>query len=215
MLLTRCEGNERPCKECTKRGIELACVDGVRKPPKYLGDTASLRHTRSSLWAARHEFIDPTMLHTWRLNSGSEDHACMRLSRGRRNKALGSSGTLQHSPWADVQPSECHGITQKIPQQPTEDVSGNVCPETLEIGTLMPPGSNINSYGEHANGYVQRSGASYGFTISSGWSSTFFPCGIDEEPEEPEEPKVMAMAVRGAECADVGGREGNKASRLL
>lgn len=185
------KGNKRPCKECTKCGIASTCVDGVRKLPKYLGDTASLCYTRSSLWAPRQKFIDSTILHTWSLNSGYEDHACMRRSR---NTRLGSSGKLQHSPWADVQPSEGHGITQKVPQQPTEDVPGSNCPETLAIGTLTPSGSNMYRYDEHVNGNVQNNGASYGFTISNGWSSTFFPYGMDEEPDEP---RVIATAVRG------------------
>lgn len=53
-------GNERPCGQCVKRGMELKCVDWDRKPPKYLCEVprkavkAGLSCTVSSLQQPQH-----------------------------------------------------------------------------------------------------------------------------------------------------------------
>lgn len=149
--------NKRPCKECTKRGIALTCVDGARKHPKYLGDLsanvnmASVRHNSPSLWTSDHEFIELATLHTRNLNSGCENHAGVTLLPGYTNKTLALSGDLEQSPWADIQPSQYQKKIKENRKEPTEGVSGEICLETLAIGTPLPPEPNMDNCNEHAN----------------------------------------------------------------
>lgn len=98
------------------------------------------------------EFIDPTLLHAESPSSGLENQATMRLH------------------WDD-------------------DDSGNTGPKTPEdmdmrgvggvmAGLFQPQISN--GYDEHSHGAIHGRRPSYGISISSGWSDTFFPCDRNE-----------------------------------
>lgn len=207
-------GNERPCESCCKRGMALKCVDGFRKPPKYLRDEppkpkkTGLRRTRLSRREPQHEFIDPTLLHTDSPSPESDNFEGMGLFWEEKNNTLCFSRMLQQE---NVRPGQPEKTAEQELSQPTEDMPEGPFSESLAIGTLIPPASNVDGCDVHG------SGSSYGFAISSGWSSTFFPCGLEEEKEEA---KVMAMAVGGTECANFltwgqGMGDGNRASWLL
>ncbi|KAL4780177.1 hypothetical protein BJX76DRAFT_55325 [Aspergillus varians] len=204
-------GNERPCMQCVKRGIGLACVDGNRKPPKYLlcdfpptkqatSPRAKQHQERKFLditrsWNANtgfkpplqavqthtktveqglSEFIDPTMLHTGSPSQGSE--------KGLFREDSSNPPKLHAPSWADV-PFE------KFISP--EDMSGDILAESLTIDLFRPQISNVESCDAHGS---QGRRPSSGFAISSGWSSTFFPCGMDEEGE------ASRMVARTAEC---------------
>lgn len=216
-------GNERPCESCVKRGMALKCVDGFRKPPKYLCDSPpktkkSCSHRTKSLRRdAQHEFIDPTLLHTGSSSPESDSSAETELSWQERNNALCFSRKLQHYPRESARAKQSEQPAREGPCQATDDVPRDSFSEALAIGTLMPPTSNLDGCDGHSITEVHGSGTSYGFTISSGWSSTFFPCGMEEEMEEP---KAMTMAVRGTGCANLlawgqGMREGSRANLLF
>lgn len=141
------------------------------------------------------EFIDPTLLHTESPSPEFESHAATGLFWGEENDTITFFKTLQHSPWADVPPSQSEQNGIANPHQSPEDISGDIFAEPLAIEMLRPQICNVDSYDGHGIKKVQGSGSSYGFAISSGWSSTFFPCGMDEEPQGPRN-----MATRRAEC---------------
>lgn len=190
--------------------MALKCADGFRKPPKYLCEpppkvqkTCSYRN-EASRRASQDGVIDPAVLHANSPSSGTDSSAETGLSWQAKNNALCFSDKLQHSPWESMCP-EMH--------QPTENVSTGLLSESLSIGTLIPPASNLDGCDVHNIMEVHGSGSSYGFTISSGWCSTFFPCGMEEENEEP---KAITMAVGGTECATwgLGMVEGSRANWL-
>lgn len=216
-------GNERPCDSCCKRGMALKCVDGFRKPPKYLFDEpprskkTGVRRTRPCRRQPQHEFIDPTLLQT---SSPSPEHDSPQ-TEGRfweeKNHAVDFSRKLQQSPWQSVRPEQSEQIAREESYQSPENVSEGLFSESLAIGTLIPPASDASGFDGHCIKEVVDSGSIYGFTISSGWSSTFFPCEVEEETEEQ---KVMAMTIGGTECANflawgqgMGG--GNRATWLF
>jgi hypothetical protein len=47
--LTKVTGNERPCGQCVSRNMPSECVDGIRKPPKYLKGEGTKEAARGKL----------------------------------------------------------------------------------------------------------------------------------------------------------------------
>ena len=185
--------------------MALKCVDGFRKPPKYLCDSPPKtkkpcsHRTKSSRREPQHEFIEPTLLQTDSPSPESDSFTETGLFWEEKDNALCFSRKLYRSPWESVRAEQSEQTTREESCQSTGHVSRDLFSESLAIGTLIPPASSLDGFDGHNITEGHGSGSSYGFTISSGWSSTFFPCGMEEEMEEP---KGMTMAVGGAECAN-------------
>lgn len=183
--------------------MALKCVDGFRKPPKYLCDSpeakkSGLHRPKPARREPQHEFIDPILLQTDSPSPESDSFAEMSLFWEEKNNALCFSRVLQRS----LSESGRQGQSEKSSResyQPTDDLSKDMFSESLAIGTLIPSASSVDGCDGHGIKEVHADESSFGFTISSGWSSTFFPCGMEEEIEEQ---KVMTMAVGGTECAN-------------
>lgn len=180
-----------------KRGIGLSCVDGNRKPPKYLlcdleKPAQSARIPQKQINRiiepaddlAFAEFIDPTLLHAENPSAGLENQAPMRLywdDNGNTNP-IGGSNKLQ-SPLSEQDSG---------PMTPEDmDMCGGV--ESVMADLFQPQASNGDGSDGHSHDGIHGRRPSYGISISSGWSDTFFPCGMNEETEG-----VKRMA-RGAE----------------
>ncbi|KAL2870274.1 Zn(II)2Cys6 transcription factor domain-containing protein [Aspergillus lucknowensis] len=198
-------GNERPCVQCIKRGLELECVDGNRKPPKYLRCDLPPRPVAHCLRCAfpvaqsyARKPFDLTCTARRRTDFGSKstgDHpkfidpallhsetqTTKRLSRDEANPGPRAFSQLLHDPlWTEVpsSPSGQNGITmdESLPDQAMNNLYEKILAETLAIDLLRPQISNIDGYDEHGGGMgVQERRPSSGIAISIGWSSTFFP----------------------------------------
>lgn len=138
------------------------------------------------------EFIDPTLLHTESPSLGFENHTTTGLFWEEKNDTLAFFKKLQQSSWADAPSSQSEQNGMENPHQPPEDISGDIWAEPLAIELLI----NMDSWDGRGITKVQDSGRSFGYAISSGWSSTFFPCGMDDEPQGPRN----NMATRSVEC---------------
>lgn len=185
--------------------MALKCVDGFRKPPKYLCDSppktkkSGCHRPRTARRESQHEFIDPTLLQTDSPSPESDSIAGMTLLWEEKNNAFCISRKLQQSPLGSVSSQESDHTARDESCQPTEDLSKDLFSESLAIGTLISPASNVDGCDGHGIKDVHADESSYGFTISSGWSSTFFPCGMEEENEERN---LMTMAVGGTDYAN-------------
>ncbi|KAL5338149.1 hypothetical protein BJX70DRAFT_367316 [Aspergillus crustosus] len=193
-------GNERPCSQCIHRGLPLRCIDGNRKPPKYLQEPGSSRERCKKRAANRTtgsesqnkdvRFIDPNVLHTETVNLNSPSILEDMDSNG------GFPVALTHSdPSVSSRSNSESGGPETPPQsQGREDASGDdLLAELLafdvdvDIGTLAAVGAGFNGYSRSPCGIQKGSStdagwpSSSGFVISSGWSDTFFPSGVDEE----------------------------------
>lgn len=129
------------------------------------------------------EFVDPTLLDTESPDLVLDDHAAIGLFLEGKNNTPAFSKGLQHSTWAEVLPtlSALNGIED--PCHPSEDMSEGLLTDPLAREMLSSQTFNVDSYDGHGSNSIPSCEPSYGFTISSGWSSTFFPCGMDKEPE--------------------------------
>lgn len=215
-------GNERPCESCVKRGMALKCVDGFRKPPKYLCDSpkakkSGLHRPKPARREPQHEFIDPTLLQTDSPSPESDGFAEMSLFWEEKNNALFFSRMLQRSPSEGGRQGQSEENLREESYHSADDLSKDLFSGSPTIGTLIPSASNVNGCDGHSIKEVHADGSSFGFSISSGWSSTFFPCGMEEEIEEQ---KVKAMAAGGTECANFlawgqGMGEGSRANWLF
>lgn len=147
--------------------------------------TAGLHHAGLPLLALDHEYFELAMQeHSWNLDSGPEYHISKNLSSGYTNKTIAMPRRLQQLPWADERTRIYENMTEENAKSPTNCVPGDIYPESLTIETLVPPEFNMNSCDTYAIKDVQGGETSSGYTISSGWSSTFFPCGTYEVREE-------------------------------
>ncbi|KAL4959755.1 Zn(II)2Cys6 transcription factor domain-containing protein [Aspergillus stella-maris] len=167
--------NERPCEQCRKRGMAETCVDGNRKPPKYLIDSAYKPRIRKphrkthrgesrSFEEKAPEFINPSLLYLGGSSQQSspevDDITVVRSLRPGKSNSVSSTSEVE-----DSSPEAC------LPGNDFEDIFT----ELLAFDTIRPQGSNISSYDKSEVKQVQD-----GFMISAGWSSTFFPPGLEE-----------------------------------
>ncbi|KAJ5807877.1 hypothetical protein N7474_009146 [Penicillium riverlandense] len=129
------------------------------------------------------EIIDPTF-YTECPNFTFEDHAFVgSILEGKDNFAP-FFRNAQYSPWAGVSSSESKHTGIETPHQSPENIPGDSSAEPHTFEILGPQTLTMDSYDEYAFKSYESDGSSYGFAISSGWSSTFFPCGIEEEPRD-------------------------------
>jgi hypothetical protein len=68
--------------------------------------------------------------------------------------------------------------TAKSHQQPEENLTARSLANDMRPRPVLPVGCHGSHGVERTSG-----GKTIGFTITSGWSSTFLPCGMNEEPE--------------------------------
>lgn len=164
-----------------KRGIGLSCVDGNRKPPKYLlcdleKPNPSARVPQKQINKiieptddfAFVEFIDPTLLHAESPSSGLENQATMRLH------------------WDDNGNISPIGGSNQLQSPLFEQDAGPKTPEDMNMCggvEFQPQIFNGDGYDGRSHGGIHGRRPSHGISISSGWSETFFPCGVDEETE--------------------------------
>lgn len=117
------------------------------------------------------EFIDPTLLHAESPSSGLENQATMRLYWDDNGSAspIGGSNKLQ-SP-----------LSEQDPGPKTPEDMGMCGGGGLMADLFQPQISNEDGYDGHSHGGIHGRSPSYGISISSGWSDTFFPCEMDDE----------------------------------
>lgn len=161
------------------------CVDGDRKIPKYLcgiskkTPTANLYCDTSHLHTNRNAHGDSAEgLNFWTLpfNSVNQSGATIVGQMG----TDGSYPTVQgSSDFVDPSILQIESPTLLLSRQMAKShIKDEEPPKvhlTADIGSLLlPPEVNVASqtWGEKT---------SIGFTISSGWSSTFLPCGMSDE----------------------------------
>lgn len=129
------------------------------------------------------EIIDPTFLYPESSSFPFENHASARtVLEGNDNSAPFFRNT-QYSRWADVSSGESEHSEIETPHQPPQETSGDSLAEPQIYERLGPKTLNIDNYDEPEIKTFESDEPSYGFVISSGWSSTFFPCGLEEEPQ--------------------------------
>ncbi|CAG8895279.1 unnamed protein product [Penicillium egyptiacum] len=199
-------GNERPCGQCVKRKMPSECVDGHRKPPKYLYECtkraakASVYRGVASPQQARHqqdeisnttgydketteqsandeghiqdrrsdpfeavfdEVIDPNFFYTERPNFKFKNQASRATMVKRNDNFMTFFSDAEYATWSERSSSV------------SEDSEIGTSYQALEDGF----GANLAKLHMYA-----RDAPYSGFSISSGWSSTFFPHGIEEDP---------------------------------
>ncbi|KAL4874801.1 hypothetical protein BJY04DRAFT_203084 [Aspergillus karnatakaensis] len=192
-------GNERPCSQCIRRGIPSKCVDGNRKPPKYLLDpnTALKVQTRRTKRDLTPGFIDPAVLNPTRADSPVFDNM------GVLNRDSGESPATEGilvSAASSQSGSELDGPETPPPPPLPQSLNGEGLPgedflaellvfdDEVDIGMLAGFQPNCNSYSgrlsmmqkSHNRDQLEGCGPSHGFVIGSGWSNTFFPSGVDD-----------------------------------
>ena len=141
------------------------------------------------------EIIDPTFLYTESSSFTYENHAFVGTIVEDNGNSDYFFRNTQYSPWADVSSTESeHSETEK-PVQTPENMPGDSLAEPQEFEMLGSQTLNMDSYDEYVVKELESGESSYGFAISSGWSSTFFPSEIEEEAQE-----SMNMAAKSAEC---------------
>jgi hypothetical protein len=127
------------------------------------------------------EIIDPTF-YTECSNHTFDNHASVGSILEVKDNFAPFFRNSQYSPWADISSSESEHTGRETPS--SENIPGDSLadPHTFEI--LGPQTFTMDSYDEYVIKTFESDGSSCGFAISSGWSSTFFPCGIEEEPRD-------------------------------
>lgn len=182
-------GNERPCMECKRRGMTETCVDGNRKTPKYLYDICN-KSPPVSL------YNDTSNTHSnWSTYGGlSKDTDYCLLPCDPVNQSGVTSEEQVHprryycsgQEFDDfIDPAILHIESptlllnrQTVNGQPQAKVGFEAQSLTADIGSLLrPPVESIGSHGMESS----LGGKTIGFTISSGWSSTFLPYGMSED----------------------------------
>lgn len=103
----------------------------------------------------------------------------MRVLREQKYDDLTFLNHLQDSSGKEKQLSSPEQRKRARLPQGSKNVSRDASPGCLEIEVLSKQLSEI--YEGHNIKAIQDSRESYGFAISSGWSSTFFPYGMNDE----------------------------------
>ncbi|KAL2847196.1 hypothetical protein BJY01DRAFT_167733 [Aspergillus pseudoustus] len=178
--------DQRPCEQCTKRGKQATCIDGNHKQFKYLRDseyhpTRRMRRSREgSEGTTAPEYIDPAMLQ----------------AQSDSNSATAGMGLLRNGDNADIPPpprstssyddsgvdtpplQEDEGFGEMVVQGQGEDIFEDILDELLEFDATKPHAISFNDCEDYHKPH------SHGFSISTGWSSTFFPPGQGQEEHE-------------------------------
>ncbi|KAJ5970510.1 uncharacterized protein N7479_000428 [Penicillium vulpinum] len=181
-------GNERPCGQCTKRKRPGQCVDGNRKPPKYLEEerrkkkaaTDSYRGVTSLQRQDQQENIPNTISHDSKVTEQEPFYEGQ--MRDHRRDSLeevfdelidpnffykGNENFIPLFSHAGCSPSSVTSSSES---------------EDSELGTSYNvPQSDFEASLVKQHNYATDEPYA-GFAISSGWSSTFFPDGIEEQP---------------------------------
>lgn len=174
--------------ECKRRGLTQTCVDGDRKIPKYLYGISKKTPT-ANLYCAT------SLLRT---NLIPTDDLNFRTLLFDSIDQYGATVATQVDTYANystvngsndfVDPAILHIesptllLSRQMAKRHLTDGSNPMAHFTADTGSLlMPSESNIASHMSESCGEK----TSIGFTISSGWSSTFLPCGMCEEPGGP------------------------------
>jgi hypothetical protein len=177
-------GNERPCMECKRRGLTKTCVDGDRKIPRYLYDM-SKKPPKIDLYGGRTLLNAPAdSLDSWALPSNPINRFGATFEE-QVDPSLNYPTEQGQNDFVD--PAILHiespilflgQQTANSNQQPEGDLTAH----SLTIEMRSRPVLPVGCHGSHG---VERSFGrkTIGFTIKSGWSSTFSPCGMNEEPE--------------------------------
>ncbi|KAJ5211575.1 Polyketide synthase enoylreductase [Penicillium cinerascens] len=142
------------------------------------------------------EIIDPTFLCTESASITLENHASMGTTVEENGHFDPFFRNTQYSSWAGVSSTESeHSETDKG-HQTLENIPGDSLAEQQEFEVFGSQALNTDSYDEHVVKEFKSDESSCGFAISSGWSSTFFPSEIEEEPH-----RSMTIAPP-PQCAD-------------
>ncbi|KAL3488618.1 hypothetical protein BJX62DRAFT_211356 [Aspergillus germanicus] len=177
-MLTKKTDNQRPCEQCTKRGKQQTCIDGNHKQFKYLRDSEyhptrrrrSQDGTGDGSEGSSPECIDPVLLHAQE-NPDPRENATTELPREKSTSTSSSQKARQdlHA----LQPLQTPRTSSEACESPEEDIFEDILAELLAYDTTKPPSFlNMPGYDEHES-------KSNGFSISTGWSSTFFPPGLE------------------------------------
>ncbi|KAL4805611.1 hypothetical protein BDV18DRAFT_141386 [Aspergillus unguis] len=147
--------NERPCQQCRRRDMTEDCVDGSRKQPKYLIDSAykprvwkKARKTQRDNHCSEKSttaFIDPSVLSLGDQSQKSSPEV--------------DDITIMRS----IRPGKSSVST-------AEDNSPGNGSEVLAFDIVRPEVSDGDGCSENETERVPE-----GFVISAGWSSTFLP----------------------------------------
>ncbi|KAJ6118159.1 hypothetical protein N7471_014036 [Penicillium samsonianum] len=201
-------GNERPCGQCVKRKMPSQCVDGYRKPPKYLNegtkkvakvglyscgtspqqtqhqqenilnttsydneiteqeanDDGHIQHHRSdSFDEVFDEVIDLNFFYTTRSSFEFGNQAFEGSIVKGNDNFMTFISDAEYATWSERSSSVSEDSEVGTSYQPPED----------GFGTSL---AKLHMYA--------RDEPCSGFAISSGWSSTFFPHGMEEEPHD-------------------------------
>jgi hypothetical protein len=166
------------------------CVDGNRKTPKYLHDICSKLpplslyngtfNTRSdwSTYGGLPKDTDDCMLPCDPVNQFGATSEEQVHPRGNYCSDQGYNGFIDPTILHIESPTLLLS-RQTVDGHPQGNLGFEGQSLTLGIGPLISPlvGSNGSHGMESSLG-----GKTIGFTISSGWSSTFLPCGMSEDP---------------------------------
>ncbi|KAJ5426312.1 hypothetical protein N7465_001382 [Penicillium sp. CMV-2018d] len=208
-------GNERPCGQCVKRNMPSQCVDGIRKPPKYLNEHTKPKYLNESTKKSRKAglYRGVTSPHQTQFQQENISNTTSYGNEIIEQEAKGDGHTKHYrsDPFEEVFDEVIDSnffyterSSFKFRNQPSEGtiVKGNdnfvtffsdaafatwserssSISEDSEVGTSYEApedglGASLVELQRHA-----RDEPYSGFAISSGWSSTFFPHQIEEEP---------------------------------
>lgn len=174
--------------ECKRRGLTRTCVDGDRKIPKYLYGISKKTPT-ANLYCAT-SLLPKNLIHTkdlnfWSFPLDSIDQSGATVATQMDNYANYSTVNSSND---FVDPAILHIenptllLSRQMAKRHFRGESNPMTHFTADTGSLLiPPERNIASHMSESQGEK----TSIGFTISSGWSSTFLPCGMSEEPGGP------------------------------
>ncbi|KAL2844922.1 hypothetical protein BJX68DRAFT_242582 [Aspergillus pseudodeflectus] len=167
--------NQRPCEQCTKRGKQQTCIDGNHKQFKYLRDSEyqptrrrrSREDTGEASEGSSPECIDPGLLHAQQ-SPAAEGNVVARLLREQSTCSSPCLQTVRDNQQA-IQSGQLQQARLDEPRSPEEDVFEDILAELLAYDTTKPPSFlTMPAFDDHES-------KSNGFSISTGWSSTFFP----------------------------------------
>ncbi|KAL3458424.1 hypothetical protein BJX64DRAFT_266754 [Aspergillus heterothallicus] len=170
--------NHRPCEQCTKRGKQQTCIDGTHKQFKYLRDSeyhpARRRGSRDcsgGITGLATGCIDPGLLH-----AHAHAHAMQKADRDippapRSTSSVEDEGVETPPPCAI---GENHELGMRNPEE-EEDIFGDILEELLVFD-----GEPVKRFTLGCEDAEMKS-QSHGFSISTGWSSTFFPPDVEEQ----------------------------------
>ncbi|KAJ5826573.1 hypothetical protein N7447_003336 [Penicillium robsamsonii] len=197
-------GNERPCGQCVKRKVPSQCVDGHRKPPKYLNENTKkrgkaaldrgftsmqqsqyqqeiiLETTRYDSESAQQEYNDEEQIRDYRRDPfeeffdeliDSNFFYTQRPSFKFGNQGSGGTIVKGNGDFTPFFSNAEYSTWSERSSSVSEDSEAEASYQALDDGVRASLAKL------HKN---TREELYSGFAISSGWSSTFFPHGMEE-----------------------------------